>query len=327
MKTFNRVLAMLLAVLLLCGAMGAFAEVEVELDAPQDFDSPELDIAPEEFELSDDLALDIAPEAFGLSDDLAPVEEEPEAAAVVSNADDKAPKIKETFKVHVGYRTLMLKIISFYRRMNYSCRWTSSDQRIVKVKPGGIILARSPGRCIVTMIATRNRKKASQVVLNFEFIVVDEPLLSASEKTLKVTESFQLQVDYLKGLKVTSWSSSDPKVATVKDGKVVAVGEGKCDISAKLSNDKVLTCKVEVKDEAKLNDTNVRMEVGWQARLVAENTYDRKVSWSCSDPDMVKMMTKGAICVFFALKEGQCTVTATLDGGKKLTCKVTIKKS
>ena len=52
MKTFNRVLAMLLAVLLLCGAMGAFAEVEVELDAPQDFDSPELDIAPEEYKSS-----------------------------------------------------------------------------------------------------------------------------------------------------------------------------------------------------------------------------------------------------------------------------------
>ena len=50
MKNFNRKLAMLMAVLLLCSAMSAFAEVEVELDAPQAIDGLDLSAIGPQFE-------------------------------------------------------------------------------------------------------------------------------------------------------------------------------------------------------------------------------------------------------------------------------------
>ena len=55
--------------------------------------------------------------------------------------------------------------------------------------------------------------------------------LSAKKKALYVGDSFTLSLNNAKG-KIT-WKSSDKKVATVKNGVVTAVGEGKAKITAK----------------------------------------------------------------------------------------------
>ena len=83
MKHLNRFLAILLAVLMLCGMFSAVAEMEVTLDAPQDIENIELDTddAPDvSLDLDDLNSLDL--------EDPALVSEAPEAA-IVSNAGEQ----------------------------------------------------------------------------------------------------------------------------------------------------------------------------------------------------------------------------------------------
>ena len=150
-------------------------------------------------------------------------------------------------------------------------------------------------------------------------------MLSETEKTLNINETFQLNVSDLGKFKITSWSSSDPGVATVDNGKVTAVGEGQCDISVELSNGGVLKCKVEVKGDAGLSSNSIRLSMRKLSTVRLKDRLLRKVSWSCSDPSIIKIKTKGSICLIIARKKGECTITAKVKGGKTYTCKVTVE--
>lgn len=318
MKNSNRILAMLMAVLLLCSAMSAFAEVEVELDAPQDIEVFDLD--------ADGFDLDISPEAFELSDDLTLVEEEPEAAAVVSNADDETSSvIYDSFTLEVGQQ----KKIHNHVRTYYSLiiTDTSSDPNVARISSGGIITAVTAGKCVITVTAVRRWGGGLPRVWEYDVTVVGGPVLSETEKTLRINETFQLNVSNLGKRSVTSWSSSDPNVATVDDGKVTAVGEGQCDISAELSNRGFLRCRVTVQggSAAGLSSNAVTLKLRKLTTVWLNDRRLRNVSWSCSDPSIITILTKGSVCLIIALKKGVCTVTATLKGGQSYSCKVTVE--
>ena len=309
MKNFNRILAMLVAVLLLLGAMSAFAEVEVELDASQDVDGLDLDISQEAFELSDDLSL---------------VEEAPEAACTVSNDDGETPtEFYDSFTLEVGQQ----KKIHNHVRTYYSLiiTDTSSDPNVARIGPGGYITAVTAGKCVITMTAVhRWRKDEPPIVRRYDVTVVGGPVLSEKEKTLNINETFQLNVSNLGKRSVVSWSSSDPNVATVDNGMVTAVGKGQCDISVEISNRGFLKCRVEVQGETGLSSNNITLSVNKQSTLMLKDRYLRKITWSCSDPSIVKIMTEGSYCLIRALRKGECTITARLKNGMTLSCKVTV---
>ena len=57
--------------------------------------------------------------------------------------------------------------------------------------------------------------------------------LSELSKTLEINEEFTLEVDIAEGVKTPIWwQSSDPTVATVKNGVITAISEGETEISA-----------------------------------------------------------------------------------------------
>ena len=322
MKNFNRILAMLVAVVLLLGATSAFAEAEVALDAPQDIDVPGLDIDVPDLGV-DGLDLDISPEAFELSDDLPLVEEAPEAAYTVSNADEDPPRVYEyAYTMRVGEKKRVIPATLVYQAGS-RFKMTSSDPTIASASRG-LIIALASGRCLVT--ATIGRMPYSEPkVYKYDITVVGGPALSETEKTLYINETFQLSVSDLGKLSITSWSSSNTEVATVDDGKVTAVGEGQCDISVELSNGGVLKCRVEVRDENGLTSNSVTLSLLERSTVRLKDRRLRKVSWSCSDPSIVKIVTKGSICLIYARKKGECTITASVKGGKSYTCKVTVR--
>ena len=92
-----------------------------------------------------------------------------------------------------------------------------------------------------------------------------------------------------KGKKVdnATWSSSDKKVATVKAGKVTAVKAGTCTITAQVNNGKKLTCKVTVKDNAKLSRTRLTVRAGHShaLRLSLGEAYS-PLAQDCIQPDV-----------------------------------------
>ena len=322
MKNYDRVLAMLLAVLLLIGAMTAYAEGDVDLvvsqdiEVPQDIDGLDLDI--------DVPDLDISPEAFELSDDLSLVEEAPKAATVVSNADEETSTVHhESFTMEVGdQRKVHNHVRTYYSHIITD---TSSDPNVARISSGGIITAVTAGKCVITVTAVRRWGDGQPRVWKYDVTVVGGPVLSETEKTLRINETFQLNVSNLGKRSVRSWSSSDTKVATVDNGKVTAVGEGQCVISVEISNGGFLRCNVEVQGDTGLSSNEVKLTVRKMSTVRLKDRLLRRVSWSCSDPSVVRIKTKGSICLIFALKEGECTITASVKGGKTYTCKVVVR--
>ena len=144
--------------------------------------------------------------------------------------------------------------------------------------------------------------------------------LSKTSLQLNVGSSKTLTVSNLAGRSVT-WSSSNSNVATVSVGRVTAISAGRCTITASLSDGKALTCKVTVKDNARLNKTKLSLKVGSSYTLSVKNLGGRTVTWSSSNSN-IATVDNGKVT---ARKAGTCTITARLSNGKTLTCKVTVK--
>ena len=91
--------------------------------------------------------------------------------------------------------------------------------------------------------------------------IVESGALTRTEVTLQRGKSAIVGVNFVPAGDETYdynvlWTSADESVATVKDGRITAVGVGGTTISAKLSNNQVLTCVVTV-IEASSNGINV----------------------------------------------------------------------
>ena len=129
-----------------------------------------------------------------------------------------------------------------------------------------------------------------------------------------------------------SWSSSDDKVATVKDGVVTATGAGEATITAKAGG-KTAECKVTVKAATvavtgvTLNKTSLDMKVGDSETLTATvaptEATNKAVTWKSSKESVATVDSEGKVT---AVAAGEATITVTTtDGEKTAECKVTVK--
>ncbi|MDO4485588.1 MAG: Ig-like domain-containing protein [Bacillota bacterium] len=121
--------------------------------------------------------------------------------------------------------------------------------------------------------------------------------------------------------KTIVWTSSNEKVATVKDGKVTAVGVGTATIKA-TSNDGNASaeCKVTVKpvkvSKVKVNTSKTTVAVGSSKTLKAlvypSNATNKAVTWKSSNSKIAKVSSTGKVT---AVKAGKATVTVTTKDG------------
>lgn len=114
--------------------------------------------------------------------------------------------------------------------------WTSSDSDIATVDKNGLVTTIKPGTVyIVVRSKAYTDKQASCEVIVKQDDKLKSIAFDASEVQLETGQSRTLKVvftpDYAANKNV-SWSSSDPSVASVKDGNVTGVKEGKATITA-----------------------------------------------------------------------------------------------
>ena len=148
-------------------------------------------------------------------------------------------------------------------------------------------------------------------------------LMEGESETLTATVSPDNATD-----KTVSWSSSNPSVATVEEGKVTAMKEGEATITAEAGG-KTATCNVTVTsstvkvEKVTLDNTSLMLEMGTsftlKATVLPENATDKTVNWSSSDPS-VATVSDGLVN---GLKEGIATVTAQA-GDQSAQCVVTV---
>lgn len=204
--------------------------------------------------------------------------------------------------------------------------WSTSNKDVVKVDQSGNIEAVGKGTATIT--ATVEGKTASVQV------TVNNPLKSISlnktELALRKGKTEKLSVTYNPedaDEKDVTWTSSNPAVATVTDGKIDALKDGTAVITAAVG-DKTATCTVTVKEEPlqsiSLNKTS--MELAKTENETLEVTYnpvdttdDKTVTWTSADPN-VATVENGVVT---GVSVGTTTITATV-GNKTTTCDVTV---
>ena len=126
-----------------------------------------------------------------------------------------------------------------------------------------------------------------------------------------------------------TWSSSNAAVATVKDGVVTGVTEGKAKITVKAGK-RSADCTVTVTNDAievkslKLDKDKAELQIGDSLTLTATmqpaNAPDDLVSWASSDPNIASVK-KGIVV---ATSSGSVTITASA-GSCTATCQITVK--
>ena len=206
--------------------------------------------------------------------------------------------------------------------------WESSDSNIVSVN-NGWVLAKKEGKAIVSAIVNENLKATCRVIVSENIIEVSNIALNVNKATMQEGEQLLLSEIILPNdatNKKVIWESSNPKVAVVNNGRVVALKKGSASIIAIASNGKVATCRIEVyakevvKPKARLNKENIILNIGDSDMLILDNLGNNKVTWKSSDSSIVAV-DNGRIV---ANKVGSAVITAVTSDGQVLTCKVTV---
>lgn len=130
---------------------------------------------------------------------------------------------------------------------NKTLTYVSSDPAVAAVTEEGLVTGIKPGKTVITATAANGVKGECAVTVAEETWVYlsssEMTLVVGEEKTLTATVTPENAPD-----KTVTWTSSDPEVATVEDGKVTGIKEGKAVITAS-ANGKSAECKVTVEPD------------------------------------------------------------------------------
>ena len=219
---------------------------------------------------------------------------------------------------------------------NKTVIWTSNNAFVATVNDG-VVTACKEGKATITVKSEDGSKTATcEVKVNGKVFSVTS--VELDRYSAELTEGDELILvatvnpDNATNKKVT-WSSSNPSVASVENGKVTALSAGVATITVKSEDgSKTATCELTVNPRysvrsVALDKTYVELIVGDELTLIAtvnpENAYNKNVIWTSGDPE-VASVTNGKVT---ALKTGKTVVVVvTEDGGKIATCEVKVIK-
>lgn len=150
--------------------------------------------------------------------------------------------------------------------------------------------------------------------------------LNKSNLTLGKGESYTIKANGK-----ASWSSSNTNILTVSNGKITAKNTGTAVITAKGLNGSEAICMVNVRkapDSISLNKTSLTLGIGETYDLnssLPKNTASYSIKYSSDNSSAASVVSAGGLVT--AKKEGTALITATTYNGKKVSCKVTVKKA
>lgn len=242
---------------------------------------------------------------------------------VVSTKSIKLNKSKLTIKKG---KKATLKATLSPKTSTDSLVWKSSNKKVATVTSKGVVKGIKAGKTTITVkagkktakcVVTVKAIKATSVKLNKKKVTTN----IGKQVTLKLTVKPSNTTDTIK------WSTSNKKVATVKDGVVTTVGKGTATITAKVGS-KTVKCKIIVKVPAEsvvLDQQAVTVKKGSTATLKAtvkpSNTTDT-VKWSTSNKKIATVSSKGVVK---GIAKGTATITVKTTSGKTATSLITVE--
>lgn len=221
---------------------------------------------------------------------------------------------------------------------NKSVTWSSSNSSVATVSSSGYVTAKGTGTATITCKAADGSGKYAtcSVTVKSATVSVTSISLNASSASLSVGGTKQLSETIspsnATNMSVT-WSSSNTNVATVSDGLVTAVGEGKATITC-TANDgsgKQATCDVTVEPKV-VNPTSITVSPSSKTIMVGETftvTYTitpsnatTTVTWTSDDKSIATVSSSGEVK---GIKAGSTYINAETSNGKTSWCMLTVE--
>ena len=213
--------------------------------------------------------------------------------------------------------------------------FTSSDPSVATVDEDGTVVAVGEGSAII-YVTCGSASAECEVLCE---IPVEEPALSLNRKEITFNNEGESWILYDGDISVTDiiWSSDDNSVATIEDGKVLAVGNGDTTVYGIYNNETVsclIHCKFEAEDSSETgNISEASGEAKRTYKLYNPTGYADDVTLNVGDQFTLKLVDEekneasGAewkinndnICSYTdsivkALKSGTTEITATYEG-------------
>ena len=216
---------------------------------------------------------------------------------------------------------------------NSGIEWTSDNEKIASVKDG-VVTAHTAGKAVITAKTADSGVKATFTVTVKKH--TEGISLSSNMETLYAGKNVRLSAE-IKPADASNqnviWTSSDPVVATVKNGKVTALRSGTAIITAKTEEgDFYALCIIRVIqgiDKITFDKKELLMDKNEVAVLKADiapaDADDNVIVWTSSDESVAKV--NGGV-VTAQETSGKATIKATAksDGKVYAECVVTVKE-
>ena len=243
--------------------------------------------------------------------------------------------LKKDLMVAKGYVGTLKPVIKSNSATTTKIKWTSSNNKIVKVNQKGVITAVGYGTATITVRATDGSgaiakckvkviRKVTSISINktaVNIIVGDSLTVKATVKPNNST------------YRGVIWSSSNENVAVVNDkGKITAIAEGNCIIYAKAKDNSKKSAKLIVTVTKKVASSGITVAnqeltlVRGERKLVQTvlspaNTTDG-IRWSSDNNAVATVDKKTGLIV--AKSVGTAVITVMTDSGKTARITVTV---
>ena len=238
-----------------------------------------------------------------------------------------------TLSLTVGQSETITATVMPADAANKAVTWSSDNDAVASVS-NGKVTAKSAGTAKITVKTADGGKSATCSVTVAEPIVAVASV-SLDKANLEMTEGDEASLvasvtpENATNKNVT-WSTDNPSVATVDNGKVKAVGAGNAVITVKTDDGgKTASCAVSVAAKVipvtsvSINPSSLDMLVGDEATLSVtvspDNATDKTVVWSSDDP-LVATVDNGKVT---AVAPGSTDIIASV-GDVKAVCTVTV---
>ena len=232
---------------------------------------------------------------------------------------------KTTLSLAVGESVQLTATVKPDDATDKNVAWTSSDASVAKVDKGKVTAVKSGKATITARCGGKTAECAVTVTVPTGSVTLDKTSLSlAVGETVQLTATVKPDDATDKNV---AWASSDESVAKVDNGKVTAVKAGNATVTAQCGG-KTAKCIVTVivpVTSVTLDKSSLILAVGETSVLTAtvkpDNATDKTISWSSSDPSVVKV-DNGKLT---ALKVGTAVVSV-IAANFSASCSVTVNK-
>lgn len=260
-----------------------------------------------------------------------------ESFVTITGVDSFAQNINS--KINLDDSQLILNIGDKHKikysllNINEPLIFTSNNDRVATVNNSGEITAIENGVATI-IIMSQDKKISSSLKVSVENPIETQSISMYPENiNIKVGQTYYLKAILLplNSNQLINWTSSNFDVASINEnGLVIGKKSGSAIITATV-NGKSATCTVNVTEEPisinsiALNKSEITLKLKENYTLLAgilpSNAVAESITWTSSDSNVAIVSNSGIVT---AKNVGSAIITATTNGGKSSTCKVSV---